>query len=387
MRQGRECVCAACAVSIPVAFWGLVSILLTLPLQPVRAQQSVDTTLPLSRTQADEQITSLLEQVQTLLDEGHVTSPAGGNASDTFSRALILSSFASPKGLQAMADFPSVLKKRSDAEQAAGHQDISMRYEIFAEVASSIIGSRGAKPNADSTAIPQVEPRPDATGPAKQETTAAATGHSDEGAVGDDRRRSAASQDPSALSAPAPSKAGVDVEPHLPMVPAQTKVVAPPGPRFSSQEALNASLDVGAPKSAGTTQVAMLPPAPKANAPPAHDNAGTSGPSQVPLLSSSMINALLEHGSAMLSIGDISAARLLFIRAAEAGSGKAAVALGDTYNPTFLADHNALGSLADPELAKTWYRKALALGEAQAKERLVDLGAGAQAEAAGSAHP
>jgi len=89
----------------------------------------------------------------------------------------------------------------------------------------------------------------------------------------------------------------------------------------------------------------------------------------------------------MLSIGDISAARLLFTRAAESGSGRAAVALGDTYNPIFLAEHNVRGSLADPELAKAWYREGLALGAPQARERLVDLGGETKAEAAGSAQP
>jgi TPR repeat protein len=94
-----------------------------------------------------------------------------------------------------------------------------------------------------------------------------------------------------------------------------------------------------------------------------------------------MVDALLKQGKAMLSIGDISAARLLFARAAESGNGEAALALGDTYNPVFLADHGVVGPQADLELAKGWYRKAFALGEAGARERLPGLGGDTQAEA------
>jgi TPR repeat protein len=83
-----------------------------------------------------------------------------------------------------------------------------------------------------------------------------------------------------------------------------------------------------------------------------------------------MIDALLKQGKAMLSIGDISAARLLFARAAESENGEAALALGDTYNPVFLAEHGVVGPQADLELAKAWYRKALAFGEPRARERL-----------------
>jgi TPR repeat protein len=94
-----------------------------------------------------------------------------------------------------------------------------------------------------------------------------------------------------------------------------------------------------------------------------------------------MVDALLKQGKAMLSLGDISAARLLFTRAAESGSGEAALALGDTYNPVFLAQHGVVGPHADQELAKGWYRKAFAFGEPRARERLAGLGGDAHAEA------
>jgi TPR repeat protein len=65
----------------------------------------------------------------------------------------------------------------------------------------------------------------------------------------------------------------------------------------------------------------------------------------------------------MLARGDISAARLLYQPAAEAGSGPAAVALGRTFDPAFLASTGAIGIQPDASAAAKWYRKAASLGE------------------------
>ncbi len=92
-------------------------------------------------------------------------------------------------------------------------------------------------------------------------------------------------------------------------------------------------------------------------------------------LSASVRQALLKRGDAMLELKDLSAARMLFARAAEAGVAVAALKLGDTYNPTFLAQHDLRGVRPDPAVAVSWYRKALELGEAQAADRLRALGA------------
>jgi TPR repeat protein len=67
------------------------------------------------------------------------------------------------------------------------------------------------------------------------------------------------------------------------------------------------------------------------------------------------------------------AARLLFSHAAGSGIGVAALKLGDTYSPAVLAELHLSGIKADPAEAEAWYRKAQALGEAQAEERLKKL--------------
>jgi TPR repeat protein len=96
-------------------------------------------------------------------------------------------------------------------------------------------------------------------------------------------------------------------------------------------------------------------PAPAELAPPA-----TSLPSADKLLP-----VLLQRGNAALATGDITAARLLFERAANAGSAEAALALGKTYDIRFLLETGAVGSAANKELAITWYRRAANLGDHQ----------------------
>jgi type II secretory pathway predicted ATPase ExeA len=90
----------------------------------------------------------------------------------------------------------------------------------------------------------------------------------------------------------------------------------------------------------------------------------------VETLSPAVMTALMKRGEQSLSLGDIAAARLLFQRAAEAGNARAAVALGRTYDPDFLASGSAPGEKPDPARATEWYRKAAAMGDAQAADLL-----------------
>jgi hypothetical protein len=91
-----------------------------------------------------------------------------------------------------------------------------------------------------------------------------------------------------------------------------------------------------------------------------------------PVLSSTE-HALLKRGDVMLSLGDVSAARMLFARAAELGIAIAALKVADTYDRTFLAEHHLRGIKDDPVEAERWYRKAQSMGEPDAEERLKTL--------------
>jgi TPR repeat protein len=86
--------------------------------------------------------------------------------------------------------------------------------------------------------------------------------------------------------------------------------------------------------------------------------------------SSAEIAELSDHGDALLRNGDVASARLFYERAAGAGDGRAALRLGATFDPEFLG-RLGLGKLqANPAEARSWYRRARDLGEADAKRRL-----------------
>ncbi|RZK96986.1 MAG: hypothetical protein EOO66_04685 [Methylobacterium sp.] len=78
---------------------------------------------------------------------------------------------------------------------------------------------------------------------------------------------------------------------------------------------------------------------------------------------------LLRRGREMAAVMDMSAARLLYRRAAEGGSAEAAYALGRTYDPAVLTGLSL--SQADKQEALRWYRRAAAAGDAAAKAALV----------------
>jgi hypothetical protein len=82
------------------------------------------------------------------------------------------------------------------------------------------------------------------------------------------------------------------------------------------------------------------------------------------------IAALVRRGDAFLTSGDITSARLFYERAADAGSGPAALQLGATFDPVVLGRVGARGVIADPAQALSWYRRARDLGMVEAEQRI-----------------
>jgi hypothetical protein len=82
---------------------------------------------------------------------------------------------------------------------------------------------------------------------------------------------------------------------------------------------------------------------------------------------------LIKRGQALLAEGDISSARLLLRRAAEAGDANAALMLAGTYDRAELARLRVVGVAHDHAQAKLWYTKAVELGSADAVRRLQQL--------------
>ena len=79
---------------------------------------------------------------------------------------------------------------------------------------------------------------------------------------------------------------------------------------------------------------------------------------------------LMKRGQGLIETGDLSGARLLLKRAAEAGSARAAFALGATYDPLVLKEIGVVGFASDVAMARTWYEKAKEMGSREAPRRL-----------------
>jgi hypothetical protein len=93
----------------------------------------------------------------------------------------------------------------------------------------------------------------------------------------------------------------------------------------------------------------------------------------VPTLSGAEIAALLARGDWLFAMGDVVSARLLYDRAAGVGEARAAVKLGETFDPAFLSRLNLRVQRADSDMAVFWYRRARELGASDARSRLIRL--------------
>jgi len=83
--------------------------------------------------------------------------------------------------------------------------------------------------------------------------------------------------------------------------------------------------------------------------------------------------ALLKRAKSLLAIGDITSARLLLERAADAQEADAALMLAGTYDPLVLGTQDMRSITPDPAMARLWYQKAAQLGSSDAKRRLSQI--------------
>jgi hypothetical protein len=120
-----------------------------------------------------------------------------------------------------------------------------------------------------------------------------------------------------------------------------------------------APAEIRQPVVATAPPVAVAPPAPPV--PPARK------------LGADELAALMTRAKGLLAAGDISPARLLLERAADALEPGAALMLAQTYDPAVLGTQDARNINTDPALARTWYQRAAQLGSADAQRRLSQL--------------
>jgi hypothetical protein len=78
-------------------------------------------------------------------------------------------------------------------------------------------------------------------------------------------------------------------------------------------------------------------------------------------------DALLARGDTFLSAGDLASARLFYEYAAAAGNGAAALRLGGTFDPAFLARARMRWVQGNLPSALYWYRRARELGNGDAE--------------------
>ena len=83
---------------------------------------------------------------------------------------------------------------------------------------------------------------------------------------------------------------------------------------------------------------------------------------------------LISRAKLLVAAGDISPARLLLERAAEAQEPTAALMLARTYDPGVLRTQNVRNIIPDPAMARIWYQRAAQLGSADAQRRLSQWG-------------
>ena len=132
-----------------------------------------------------------------------------------------------------------------------------------------------------------------------------------------------------------------------------------------------AQRDAGGPPNAATILRAGAP----LQTPP--DAAEPRGPAPAPAVTPQdrdRAQRLMTKGDAQLEEGNVSAARLLYERAAEAGLAQAAMALAATFDAAELARLKLRGVEADAKEARRWYERARQLGAAGAEERLRRIG-------------
>ena len=83
-----------------------------------------------------------------------------------------------------------------------------------------------------------------------------------------------------------------------------------------------------------------------------------------------VIASLLGRADALIANGDVAAARLALRRAADAGDSRAALMLGETYDPALLEKLSVHGTVPDVAMARNWYERAKKFGSAEAPQRL-----------------
>ncbi len=307
----------------------------------------------LTQSHADAQIASLLTKIDRALAKSDGT-PSDDVIEMLFS-VLALGPTSSTKGHRLITEFRALLMKRAGDERASGHPEKAVYFSAFAEVIEPVI-----QQNLKQADI-EIE----------RYTIPAGRVSDQENAAGNRQTEALKQVNVPMEATPNTKRANSNKVPVRPpdSIAASSLPAATPA---STQTGLSrGTAGLGVTSVTQTTVIASAAPHGVVRAPDLPKTLIIAPPSTA---LPSIQQTALSRGDLMLSLGDIMAARLLFAHAAASGIGVAALKLGDTYSPAVLGELRLRGIKADFAEAEAWYRKAQALGEAQAEERLKKLG-------------
>jgi TPR repeat protein len=131
-----------------------------------------------------------------------------------------------------------------------------------------------------------------------------------------------------------------------------------------TREEIAAALKSARQETARQVQPEIRAPEPVA-APPAAPVARRMDPDE--------LAALMKRARGLVETGDITSARLLLERAAEAQEASAALLLAQTYDPAVLGTQDLRSITPDPAMARGWYQKAAQFGSRDAQQRLAQM--------------
>jgi hypothetical protein len=156
---------------------------------------------------------------------------------------------------------------------------------------------------------------------------------------------------------------------------AQTATLAGPAPTAAASDWEGQLSLRPPPSSPGGPQpkVATIPAAKTLEAISTFASPALQNQPTVPAFSGAEIAALLARGDWLFATGDVASARLLYERAADAGEARAAVKLGETFDPVYLDYSHLRGLHGDAGTAVFWYRRARDLGATGVASRLERL--------------
>jgi hypothetical protein len=291
-------------------------------------------------------------------------------------------------GGRAIGDDPAWLRRGLEPdlvpEPPAGFADfwpIVLRLGIVCGIAAIVAGAVVVLFSGKSTVGVQESVRAKTPPPSIASTSSALPSVQSPGivpAVLDDKSANAADSAPPAQTQPAQPQpqaappAASAAAPPPPQVVATAPANVEPSPAPAVNPPAPAASPPAIPPASETSPPAQAAPSP-APSPAPQPVAPAAPPQPAVTLDNDEIVRLIARGKDLLNDGDFAAARLLFERAANAGSADAALELGSTYDPLVIKRLGAVAVTPDLAKARKWYQFAADHGSAAASLQLANL--------------